>query len=143
MHVLHRAVSFLQRQSNCYYVKRMHSGCATIRLLCTLKQEKKGTDPFAIPEMIQREVAWRFGLREEIAIEAMRCAETLPQMSPADVAEVREISHYRKYNRCQDGILQVGDTIPLNIDLWKLPVLSQGKFATDALDSRYDSCCCE
>lgn len=90
-----------------------------------VEARKKGTDPFEIPEMIQREVAWRFGLSEEIAIEAMRCAETLPQMSPADVAEVREISHYRKYNRCQDGILQVGDTVPLSIDLWKLPVLSQ------------------
>ena len=90
-----------------------------------VEAREKGIDPFEVPEVIQREVARRFGMSEQMAIEAMRCAETLPQMSPADVAEVRMISHYRKYNRCQDGALRVGDDIPLDIDLWKVPPLSK------------------
>lgn len=38
----------------------------------------------------------------------MRGAE---QLLPGD-EEVREISLYRKYNRCRDGPLQVGDLAP-------------------------------
>jgi hypothetical protein len=86
-----------------------------------VEARKRGADPSCIPEMIQREVARRFGVSEQVAIEAMRCAETLPQMSSTDVAEVREISHYRKYNRCKDGSLQVGHSAPLDVDLWRLP----------------------
>ena len=77
-------------------------------------------DPFRVPELIQQEVARRFGIDEAVAVEAMRCAETLPQLSEADIREVREISHYRKYNRCKDGTLEVGGTVPLDIGLWKV-----------------------
>lgn len=73
---------------------------------------RAGRDPMEVPVQIQREVARAFNLSEDIALAAMRCAETLPQMSPQDVAEVKEISHYRKFNRCQDGSLQVGDSLP-------------------------------
>ena len=83
---------------------------------------EQGIDAFVVPELIQKEVARRFGMREEVAVEAMRCAETLPQMSAEDVREVIEISHYRKYNRCQDGILKIGADVPLDIELWRLPL---------------------
>lgn len=86
------------------------------------RAREQGIDAFVVPELIQKEVAKRFGMREEVAVEAMRCAETLPQMSAEDVREAIEISHYRKYNRCQDGSLEVGGEVPLNIELWRLPL---------------------
>lgn len=86
------------------------------------RARERGIDAFVVPELIQKEVARRFGMREDVAIEAMRCAETLPQMSAEDVREVIEISHYRKYNRCQDGTLKVGEEVPLDIELLRLPL---------------------
>ena len=73
---------------------------------------RAGRDPMEVPVEIQKQVALAFNVPEDIALAAMRCAETLPQMRPQDVAEAIEISHYRKYNRCQDGNLQVGDPLP-------------------------------
>ena len=84
------------------------------------KARAKGEDPFQIPEQIQIAVAAHFGLEPSVAMDAMRCAETLPQMTAADVEEVVQISHYRRYNRCMDGTLQVGDPSP-DVALFRLP----------------------
>ena len=48
---------------------------------------------------------------------AMRGAESL--VPAVDVAEIRDISFYRKYNRMQDGKLSVGDVAP-DVELHKL-----------------------
>ena len=40
-----------------------------------------------------------------------QCAETLVS-DPNDLAEIKEISFYRKYNRMKDGPLDVGDKAP-------------------------------
>jgi len=61
-----------------------------------------------VMERLQRRVAAEFGLEESVGLEVMRCAE---QLLPGD-REVREISLYRKYNRCVDGQLRVGDLVP-------------------------------
>jgi hypothetical protein len=84
------------------------------------KARANGEDPFQIPEQIQIAVAVHFGLEPSVAMDAMRCAETLPQMTAADVEEVVQISHYRRYNRCMDGTLQVGDHSP-DVSLFRLP----------------------
>jgi hypothetical protein len=65
-----------------------------------------------VVERVQRRVCEHFGLSEYVGVNAMRCAETLPQMTASDVADVIEISHYRRFNRCKDGTLQVGDPAP-------------------------------
>ena len=77
-----------------------------------------GRDAMEVPEQVQKAVAAYFGLSEEVAFTAMRCAETLPQISAADIQEIRNISHYRKYNRCKNGNLNVGDPAP-DVCLWK------------------------
>ena len=61
-----------------------------------------------VVESLQRQVAAEFGLSEKVGLDAMRCAETL---LPGDT-EVRDISLYRKYNRCVDGPLRMGDAPP-------------------------------
>jgi len=66
-------------------------------------------------ERLQRRVAREFGLSEDVGLQVMRNAEALLPGDP----EVREISLYRKYNRCRDGPLQVGDAAP-NVHLHRL-----------------------
>lgn len=62
----------------------------------------------AVMDELQRQVAREFGLSEDVGITALRCAERLLLGD----AEVREISLYRKYNRCVDGSLHEGDVAP-------------------------------
>jgi hypothetical protein len=61
-----------------------------------------------VVEQLQRRVAAEFGLTESVGLDAMRCAEDL---LPGDM-DIHEISLYRKYNRCVDGPLKVGDSPP-------------------------------
>ena len=63
-----------------------------------------------VVEALQREVAVACGLTERVGVAAMRNAERL--LDPIHHAEIREISLYRKYNRCKDGDLDVGDAAP-------------------------------
>ena len=63
-----------------------------------------------VVEALQREVAVACGLTERVGVAAMRNAERL--LDPIHHAEIREISLYRKYNRCKDGDLNVGDAAP-------------------------------
>jgi len=62
----------------------------------------------AVMEVLQRRVCREFGLSEEVGLEAMRCADSLLPNDP----EVKEISLYRKYNRCVDGPVVPGDAMP-------------------------------
>ena len=62
-----------------------------------------------VVEGLQRRVAAEFGLPSHVGLDAMRQAEAL---CPDHVAEVREISLYRKHNRCRDGSLRVGQPPP-------------------------------
>ena len=73
----------------------------------------------AVVEAVQKKVCEHFGVSECVGFDAMRCAETLPQMTAADIQDVRQISHYRKFNRCQDGSLEVNDACP-STTLWRL-----------------------
>jgi len=61
-----------------------------------------------VMESLQQQVASEFGLPEAVGLAAMRQAE---QLLPGD-PEVRELSLYRKYNRCINGNLAVGDVAP-------------------------------
>mmetsp|Transcript_1287 Transcript_1287/g.2538 ORF Transcript_1287/g.2538 Transcript_1287/m.2538 type:complete len:127 (+) Transcript_1287:990-1370(+) len=61
-----------------------------------------------VVEQLQRHVAAEFGVSERVGLDAMRRAEAL---LPGD-EEVREISLYRKFNRCVDGCVQEGDATP-------------------------------
>jgi hypothetical protein len=63
-----------------------------------------------VVEALQREVAVACGLTERVGVAAMRNAERL--LDPIHHAEIREISLYRKYNRCKDGDLHAGDAAP-------------------------------
>jgi len=68
----------------------------------------KGDGRVGVIEALQRRVATEFCLQEHVGLAAMRCAD---QLLPDD-PEVTEISLYRKYNRCRDGDLHIGDRLP-------------------------------
>lgn len=61
-----------------------------------------------VVERLQLTVCREFGLSDSVGLSAMRSADTL---LPGD-DEVRQISLYRKYNRCKNGDLQEGDPPP-------------------------------
>lgn len=61
---------------------------------------------------LQKQVATEFNLSEEFGVYLLRAAEQLVRHDPERVAEVRQISFYRRFNRLQDGTLQAGDTVP-------------------------------
>jgi hypothetical protein len=60
---------------------------------------------------IQKQVAQEFGIEENICQTLLQCAETLVT-EESDVAMVKELSLYRKYNRMKDGNLMIGDKAP-------------------------------
>lgn len=67
--------------------------------------------PYGWPDVVeglQRTVCREFGLSESVGFAAMRNADAL---LPGD-DEVKQISLYRKYNRCKNGDLQEGDPPP-------------------------------
>ena len=68
---------------------------------------------FQITETLQRQVAGEFGLDELVGVNYLQCAENIVMDNAAQLNEVRNISLYRKYNRCYDGNLQEGDLAPL------------------------------
>lgn len=71
----------------------------------------------SVVEDLQLQVAKEFNLPNEIALKVMRSAETLVPTSEKIVLEqIKQISLYRKYNRCIDSHLEVGD-MPPNISL--------------------------
>lgn len=67
-----------------------------------------------VVEELQRQVADEWNLSHDVAFRIMREAEILPAIASNrdDLERVRNISLYRKYNRCVDGKLQVGDVPP-------------------------------
>jgi len=67
-----------------------------------------------VMEELQCQVADEWNLSHDVAFRIMRGAETLPGIASSreDLERVRKISLYRKYNRCVDGMLRVGDMPP-------------------------------
>ena len=61
-----------------------------------------------VVETLQRRVCAEFGLSARAGLNVLRRA---PELLPGD-EEVFELSLYRKYNRCRDGNLRVGDPPP-------------------------------
>ena len=87
-----------------------------LRLSLTIQNRyrEKGYDfYFEITESLQKQVAKEFALDEVTGMNYLQCAESLVAHNAAWLQEVREISLYRKYNRCHDGNLKVGDVAPL------------------------------
>ena len=85
------------------------------------KAGSQGNATLQIIDDLQRRVCREMGLPDGVGVAAMRCAETLPQMSAEDVKEVIAISHYRRHNRCRDGSLRVDDAAP-RLSLLRLPL---------------------
>lgn len=61
---------------------------------------------------LQKQVATEFNLSEDFGVYLLRAAEQLVRNNPEQVAEVRQLSFYRRFNRLQDGSLQEGDIAP-------------------------------
>lgn len=80
----------------------------TQRLFAAAAKTVGGSGWLDVVEDLQRHVAKEFGLSEQVGLDAMRRAEALLPGDP----EVKEISLYRKFNRCVDGDLAVGDVAP-------------------------------
>ena len=62
-----------------------------------------------VPLAVQLRVAEEFGVPPDICLEALRCA---PALLFPDDAEVPTLSFYRRFNRCRDRSLAVGDSAP-------------------------------
>lgn len=69
---------------------------------------------------VQRRVAVEFGFVEpslvsernsQFGVNLLQCASSLVRDDPERVNEVRELSLYRKYNRCKDGSLVEGQLV--------------------------------
>lgn len=87
-----------------------------LRLSSAIQEQyrERGYDAYVdITEALQRRVTEEFHLDTVEGVDYLQLAETLVRPNQARVAEVRSLSLYRKYNRCFDGSLQVGDAAPL------------------------------
>ena len=83
------------------------------KAVARMSQEGRKRDAYLkVVDDLQKQVAAEFGLSEKVGLDALRSAELLLNNNPQDVIDVREISLYRKYNRCRDGDLSVGDAPP-------------------------------
>jgi hypothetical protein len=78
--------------------RQVHSLCSTLPLTVILM-------------MLCDQVAREFGFSEEEGMTLLQCCESLVT-DPHDLAAIREISFYRKYNRMRDGDIDVGDVAP-------------------------------
>lgn len=58
---------------------------------------------------VQAQVAEEFGFSVNAGCTLLQCAEDL---FPQHIDEIKELSLYRKYNRCVDGDVKEGDPIP-------------------------------
>ena len=69
----------------------------------------------------QRAVAAEFGFSPDEGVRLLQSAEYLVASDPEKLAQVRNASFYRKFNRCYDGGVRVGDVVeePQHV-LWKL-----------------------
>ena len=63
---------------------------------------------FNVVADLQRRVAREFGLAERVGLAALRNAEDW-----VGVEKAKELSLYRRYNKCRDGPLREGDRAPL------------------------------
>ena len=74
---------------------------------------KKPDGWLSVVEDLQLQVAREFNLPHDVALKVMRDAESLvPKSEEGLLEQIKEASLYRKYNRCIDGCLQVGDSPP-------------------------------
>ncbi len=91
---------------------------------CTQQKFKNVSDKpdgwLSVVEELQYQVAREFNLPYNVALKVMRDAESLVQsnkgMSALAQQKIKQVSLYRKYNRCVDSPLQVGD-VPPNVSL--------------------------
>jgi len=90
---------------------------------CTQQKFKNVSDKpdgwLSVVEELQYQVAREFNLSYNVALKVMRDAESLVQnkrMSALAQQKIKQVSLYRKYNRCIDSPLQVGD-VPPNVSL--------------------------
>ena len=67
-----------------------------------------------IMDAVQRHVAEEFGYGDDVdrGVSFMRCAESIYAGDAERLREIREVSYYRKYNRCKDGDVVVGEPYP-------------------------------
>lgn len=69
----------------------------------------------------QRAVAVEFGFTAEEGVHLLQSAEYLVASDPDKLERVRNASFYRKYNRCYDGSVRVGDVVnETQHPLWRL-----------------------
>lgn len=100
--------------------------------------KKLGSDMYGdIMNNIQINVGLEFGFNKNnvnLAVELIRSAENIFEHDSIKLNNIREISYYRKFNRCHDGNIKIG-TIPP-----KLPLLydySNNLIPIDILDEYY------
>lgn len=86
-----------------------------LRLSPETQQRHRERGQKAYPEIsadCQIQVANEFGYtgaKQEFGVQLLRCAESLVRKNSQRLAEVQQISFYRRYNRLQDGYLKEGD----------------------------------
>lgn len=78
-----------------------------------------------ITDNLQRQVAREFSIDEEFGMMLLRSCDLILSDS-VQLNEIFNISLYRKYNRCKDGILAIGDIA--------LPLHSKLHLVTESLD---------
>lgn len=72
-----------------------------------------GEDSYvSVVDAIQAQVSQEFGLSAELGMMLLRCAESFAR-TDAEHADIVALSLYRRFNRCIDGNLQVGDITPI------------------------------
>ena len=80
---------------------------------CILAQ---GSDAYGgIMDRVQRQVGTEFGFSGagvETALGLLRCCESMYATQPERLAHVRELSYYRKFNRCKAGSVSLGEAPP-------------------------------
>lgn len=69
----------------------------------------RGYDSYVdITTSVQEQVSVEFGFDRKMGIFLLRSAESL-YTDPTQLEEIRDISLYRKFNRCIDGLIKEGD----------------------------------
>lgn len=79
-----------------------------------IRTEGSGAYGF-IMDRVQRQVAAEFGfcdLDADMGLNLLRCCESMYERHPDRLKRVRELSYYRKFNRCCDGTVVVGQPPP-------------------------------
>ena len=83
-----------------------------------INTKNPGSGWLQVVEQLQYQVCDEFGLPYDVGLTALRSPQLLlPNDDPDLLAEIIDISLYRKYNRCRDGNLNVNDSPPTNVKI--------------------------